>query len=148
MANWNPARALASGAAGALSLNVMHECTRLTVPNAPRVDIIGMRAVAGLARAAGRTPPEHLRATTLAADVAANTLYYSVVAAKGPEYALALGSVLGVAAGLGAVLLPPPMGLGSAEINRTRATQVMTAGMYAMAGLVAGAVYSALARRT
>lgn len=143
-----PAAALLSGAAGAISLNLLHEFTRNTMPHPPRVDIIGMRAVAKLARAAGTEPPEHLRNTALAGDLVSNSLYYSLVAAAGPENSIAVGALAGLAAGIGVLLLPPPMDLGDAEVNRTPATQVMAAGMYLAGGLIAGCLYSALAKRT
>src|SRR5689334_12102213 len=78
-----PAAALLSGAAGAISLNLMHECTRKTMPHPPRVDIVGMRAVASIARATGHEPPSHLRNTALVGDLAANTLYYSLAGLAG-----------------------------------------------------------------
>lgn len=138
--------ALLGGAAGAIALNFMHECSRKTVPDAPRMDIIGMRAMSELSRAAGFEPPRNLRTVTLGADVVANTLYYSAAALGGPTHAIALGTVLGLAGGIGGVLLPGPLGLGSAEANRTRSTQIMVVGMYATAGLLAGLIYKLAAK--
>jgi hypothetical protein len=139
--------ALLGGAAGAVSLNLMHECARKTVPNAPRVDIIGMRGVEKISTAMGLEPPRQLRTTTFAADLISNALYYSAVGARGRRNAVGLGAALGLAAGLGGVLLPEPMGLGGAEVNRTRSTQVMTVGMYFAAGCIAGGIYNLLAGR-
>jgi hypothetical protein len=140
-----PAASILSGAAGALSLNLIHEFTRRTVPHAPRVDIVGMHAVARLARAAGAEPPEHLRNTALAGDLVSNSLYYSLVGVAGRKNAVAAGALAGLAAGVGVLLLPPPLNLGDGEVNRTPATQVMAAGMYLAAGLIAGGVFRALA---
>jgi hypothetical protein len=137
--------AVLSGIAGAVSLNLMHECTRKTVPHAPRVDIVGMRAVAKIARAVGAEPPTELRKTALAGDLVANSIYYAGVAFGGKRNAVLIGAVGGLAAGIGALLLSPPMGVGDAEVNRTTPTQVMTAGLYLGAGLIAGAVYRSLA---
>ena len=50
-------RALGSGVAGAVALNVLHESARQVIPNAPRVDVIGKRAIAKPMRAAGLQPP-------------------------------------------------------------------------------------------
>ena len=143
-----PGAALVAGTAAAVSLNLMHECARLTIPNAPRVDVIGMRAVQKIADAMGVEPPERLRTVTFAADVVSNALYYSAVALKGADSAVVLGGALGLAAGVGGLLLPGPMGLGDEEVNRTVPTQAMTVGMYFAAGLIAGAVYRRLAGRT
>ena len=139
--------ALLAGAAGAVSLNLMHECARVTVPNSPRVDVIGMRALAAITRWLGSEPPEHLRTATFGADLLANSAYYSAVGLKGTDDSMLLGGALGLAAGVGAVLLPGPMGLGDAEVNRTPQTQAMTVGMYLAAGIVAGAVYRLTAGR-
>ncbi len=139
--------AVLSGVAGAVSLNLMHECTRVSMPHPPRVDIVGMRAVAKIARATGHEPPQELRKTAMAGDLVANSLYYGLVGLGGRRNALAIGAVGGLAAGIGALLLSPTLGVGDAEVNRTRGTQVMTAGMYFAAGLIAGAVYRSVSRR-
>lgn len=138
--------AILSGVAAAVSLNVMHECTRKTMPDAPRLDLVGMRALAKGVCALGGTPPEHLRAVTMAGDLASNALYYSAVALGGPERALTIGAVMGAAAGVGALALPGPLGLGSSAVNRTPQTQVMAAGMYFAAGLLAALVYRTITK--
>src|SRR3954449_4681977 len=131
----SPAASLLSGAIGAASLNVMHETLRKTMPHAPRVDIVGMRSVAKLARAAGTEPPEHLRSTALAGDVVSNALYYGLAGVFGRENALLTGACLGMAAGFGLLLLSPALGVGDAEVNRTPQTQIAAAGMYFGAGI-------------
>ncbi len=72
------AASLLSGAISAIGLNIIHETLRKTMPHPARVDIVGMRSVAKLARAAGTEPPEHLRSTALAGDIVSNALYYSL----------------------------------------------------------------------
>ena len=57
---------------------------------------------------------------------------------------MALGVALGLAAGVGAVLLPPQLGLSGATTGRTGATAALTVALYAAGGLVAGAAYRAL----
>lgn len=39
-----PLAALAGGAAGAAALTLLHETARQTVPDAPRMDVLGERA--------------------------------------------------------------------------------------------------------
>ncbi|MBC7925336.1 MAG: hypothetical protein H7039_06725 [Bryobacteraceae bacterium] len=138
--------ALLSGATAAISLNLMHECARQIMPDPPRIDVIGMRAVAKAARAMGFDPPENLRTTALAGDLLANTLFYSSVAAAGKSEAIVHGALAGFAAGIGTLLFPEPLGLGDAEVNRTPQTQAMAAGMYLVAGLIAGITYRTLTR--
>jgi hypothetical protein len=135
-----------AGVAGAVSVNLMHEITRQITPKAPRMDLVGMRAVARITDALDAPRPDNLRTATFVGDVVANSLYYSLVAAAGPREALAAGAILGAAAGFGGVLLPPPMGLGDEEVNRTPATQVLTVGMYLAGGLIAALTYRLVAK--
>lgn len=136
-------QALGSGLAGACALTLLHETTRRTVPNAPRMDVLGMRALAKLFGAAGADVPrgDTLHNLALGGDVAGNAAYYSLVGLAGRDNALACGALLGLAAGVGAVALPGPMGLGTSPSNRTTATQAMTVGLYLAGGLAAGLTY-------
>ena len=105
--------ALLSGLAGAAALTVLHETVRRVRSDAPRMDTLGRRAIAKSLEAAGlETPPEdQLQAVALDGDIVANTLYYSLACLGRPS--LARGAVLGAAAGLGALVLAPHMGLGT-----------------------------------
>ncbi|QJW98383.1 hypothetical protein [Frigoriglobus tundricola] len=141
--------AIASGAAGAVALNLAHEVTRHTVTDAPRMDVLGKRALAAGLRAVDTTPPGEpvLHAVVLGGDLVANSAYYSLVGLGGPDGATARGVLLGLAAGLGAVFLPGPLGLGTAPSRRTSQTALMTVGLYTLGGLVAGVTFGALAGR-
>lgn len=137
-------KALVSGLAGAVTLTLAHETLRRLVPEAPRMDVLGMRAIAKIMKKAGTQPPDGgaLRAWAMAGDVVSNSLYYSLAGTgKG---AWLRGGLLGAGAGAGAVLLPGPMGLGSDPSNRTNITRAMTVGLYLLGGLAAAAVGSAL----
>lgn len=135
-----------AGIAGAVAMNMAHEITRRVLPEAPRLDVVGMRALARISSAAGVAPPARLREATFAADLAANSLYFSLVGIASARRALPLGAFLGGAAGVGSVLLPPPMKLGAGEVNRTRTTEALTVGLYLAGGLVAALAYRALVR--
>jgi hypothetical protein len=108
------------------------------------MDIVGMRGIAATMRAIGQRPPSKLHETALVSDLVFNTAYYSAVGAAGRDKALSTGTLLGLGAGLGAVGLPQPLGLGVGPSDRTFATQLMTVGLYALGGLVAGAAYRAI----
>lgn len=140
-------KALGSGLAGAVALTAIHETARRVSPDAPRMDVLGMRAIAKSLRAAGGEPPDDdaLFNITLAGDIASNSLYYALVGLGDPKGAVARGALLGLAAGLGAVLLPGPLGLGTDASARTRETQLMTVAYYTAGGLVAGAAMQSLA---
>jgi hypothetical protein len=113
------------------------------------MDVLGMRAIAGSLRAAGQPPPpdDELHALALAGDIVSNSLYYSLVGVGRPEAALLRGTILGLAAGAGAVLLPEPLGLGRAPSARTTKTKVMTVGWYLAGGIAAAISYRLLAGR-
>jgi hypothetical protein len=64
-----------------------------------------------------------------------------------PDGAVTRGLLLGLTAGLGAVFLPGPLGLGTGPSRRTPRTAVMTVAWYALGGLVAAAVYRGLSDR-
>jgi hypothetical protein len=142
-------RALVSGAAGALALNALHETARRMIPHAPRMDVIGMRALAQALRGADQdVPPEdELFTWTLVGDLISNALYYSLVGLGSKDGIWFRGAALGAAAGVGGALLPPKLGLGHQPDEETPATQAMTVAWYLVGGLAAAAVASRLARR-
>lgn len=132
-------RPLLAGLAGATTLTLLHQSARRLSPDAPRLDLLGMHALADTIRAAGGDPPDEatLYRTTLAADLLSNTLYYAFVGTGAGAWRR--GALLGLAAGVGAVVLPPWAGLPSAPTNRTRATQLATVAWYTVGGLAAAA---------
>jgi hypothetical protein len=138
--------ALGGGLAGALSLTLLHEAARRVLPSAPRLDILGMRALAKSLRALEQPVPDQNRLHTAAliGDLISNTMYYSLVGAGEGAHARRRGALLGLAAGIGAVVLPVPLGLGRGPSRRTVATQMMTIGWYLAGGLVAGMVAESL----
>lgn len=138
-------KALGSGLVGACALTLIHETARRLAPEvAPRMDVIGMRAITKTMRAVDAEPPAPLHEAVLAGEIVSNSFYYSLVAAGSREDALRNGALLGLAAGLGAVFLPKPLGLGTQPTERTPATQLMTVAWYLAGGLAAAAAYKAL----
>ena len=139
--------AMGSGLAGALALTAVHETARQQVATAPRMDMLGMQAIEKGFRSLNAQPPEgkSLYEMALAGDLISNAMYYSMVAQGKPEDALRRGLMLGLAAGISAVVLPKPMGL-QPQINRTMATHAMTVGWYVLGGLAAGAAYQVLSK--
>lgn len=141
--------ALTAGTAGAVALTLLHESARQVVDEAPRMDLLGMRAIAsGLETAGAEVPSERpLRGLALAGDLVSNAAYYALVGTGRPEGAMTRGALLGLAAGVGAVVLPGPLGLGTAPSRRTPQTAIMTVAWYTFGGLVAGVVYRELGRK-
>lgn len=143
-ASW---KTLVTGLSGAAALTLTHEIVRQLVPSAPRMDRLGMDALSGGLRALGVSPPrgKRLRGITMAGDIASNALFYALARGKGHQSWLR-GAGLGLAAGLGAVVLPGLLGLPRRHASRTLQTKAMTVALYAAGGLVAAAMASFLDR--
>lgn len=141
--------ALEGGLAGAAALTLIHETLKKVSPNAPRMDLLGMNAIKkGLRYINAKTPDEReLYRWTLAGDLVSNALYYSVAGATTKAHPLVRGSLLGLAAGVGAIFLPRPMGLKPAYSSVNPKRSLMTLGLYVAGGLVAAAVMTALDKR-
>lgn len=141
--------ALLGGLAGATLLTLVHETTRQLVPTAPRMDLLGEQALSKLLTKAGQPVPEDdaLYAITMAGDVVSNALYYSVAGFGDPKTAPLKGTLLGLAAGIGAIALPGPLGLSEAPSKRTTETVIMTVALYTLGGLAAGVAMRLLNRR-
>ena len=138
---------LIGGFAGALALTLVHETARRLRPeDAPRMDVLGMRGLRKLLGKADAPVPDHdtLFNLTMAGDILSNGLYYSLIDTG--KQALPQGLLFGLAAGIGGVLLPGPLGLGTAPSGRTPQTKAMTIAWYTLGGVVAGAVGQALRR--
>src|SRR4051794_29397270 len=141
--------ALIGGAVGATTLTLIHETARRTVPDAPRMDTLGRRALSRGMEAVGLDPPrgETLQTSALAGDLVANTLYYALAGLGPADDAIERGGILGAVAGVGAIGLPPVMGLGSDASMATPGRAAMTLGLYLAGGIAAGVVISLLGRR-
>ncbi len=133
-------QALSSGLAGAVAVTLVHETARRFTPNAPRMDVLGMRAIAKGMFKINEQPPEgeELFRWSIVGDLVSNTLYYSLAGTGQQPWFK--GVLLGSLAGLGGVVLPGPLGLGTAPSGRTPQTKVMTVAWYLLGGLVTAAV--------
>lgn len=142
-------QAIGSGLVGALVLTLIHETARRIRPaDAPRMDVLGQRGLRRLLAAADAAQPDDDTAygLTMAGDVLSNGLYYSLVGTgRGVWWR---GAALGLAAGIGGVVLPGPLGLGEAPSNRTPQTKAMTVAWYMLGGLAAAGASQAWSRRT
>ncbi|QDK78001.1 hypothetical protein EXU85_05105 [Spirosoma sp. KCTC 42546] len=142
-------QSLGSGLVGACALTVLHETARQFIDEAPRADILGMRAIKKVMGTVDAEPPadEELHDWALGGDLVSNMLYYSLIGLAKPKDALLAGTALGAVAGVGAVGLPGPLGLGTAPSSRTPATAAMTIGWYLVGGLATAAAYRWLKRK-
>ena len=138
-----------AGAAGAAALTAVHQTARAVSDQAPRMDVLGKRALRAMARQAGApiSGSRDLERETLTGDLIANTAYYALIGAGRAEHVVARGLALGLLAGIGALLLPRPLGLGDPPNAHNPATQVMTVAWYVIGGITAASVLGRLASR-
>jgi len=135
---------LVSGITGAVALTLTHEIIRRYIPQAPRMDVLGMRAIARGMYHLNKRPPEEdkLFEYSIIGDLVSNSLYYMLTGTG--RHVWWRGTVLGLAAGVGGVVLPGPMGLGKEPSGRTNATKAMTVALYLLGGLTAAAISRSL----
>ena len=144
-----PIAAMGGGVAGAAAVTLIHESVKRIVPKAPRMDLLGMNAISKGLNAVGiKTPTDTtLFALALTGDLLTNSIYYSLAGIGNEKNLWLRSSLLGLAAGIGAVALPGPIGLEEKHSNRTTATKLMTVGLYVAGALVTTAVIKMLARK-
>lgn len=132
--------ALGGGIAGAVTLTLIHETVRRLNADAPRMDLLGMEAIAKILESADAKVPEgdKLFKITMAGDIFCNSIYYSLAGFGNEHQVILRGTLLGLAAGIGTVYLPKPLRLNTAPAGRTLQTRLMTVALYLIGGLVAG----------
>jgi hypothetical protein len=110
------------------------------------MDILGMRAIVKTMRKADAEPPRgnKLYWLAMAGDVISNAAYYSLTASEKSRNVWLKGTLLGLGAGLGAVTLPGPLGLGTQPSARTNTTKIMTVAWYLAGGLATAAAFQLL----
>jgi hypothetical protein len=138
-------RSMMAGATGAGALTLVHQVARTLTPYAPRMDVLGMRALRQAHDQLGLVPcsDRDLERQALAGDLLANSAYYSLVGAGSRDSVWARGLALGLVAGLGALMLPRPLGLGDPPHADRLDTKLMTIGWYVLGGLAAAAAFGA-----
>lgn len=142
--------ALAAGACGAAALTAVHQLARRVTDDAPRMDVVGERAIARSLelRGAAVPPQPRLHRWALAGDLMANSAYYSLIACGREPHVWRRAVALGLAAGAGALLLPRPLGLGDPPKSDHLANQIMTVAWYVVGALVAAAAGQVQRRRS
>lgn len=134
--------ALAGGLAGTITVASLHEALRRITPNAPRMDQLDIDLLRkGLKSMNKKLPAENeLQRWAVGGELLCDTAYFSMAAAGGRKKAWLSGALLGLAAGISAVVLPKSLGLPDESSNKTLGTKIMTVGLYLIGGLAAAAV--------
>src|SRR5215831_7000582 len=133
---------IAGGVAGTVAVASMHEALRRVTPDAPRMDILDMDLIRkGLTSLHREVPAEEqLQRWAVGGELLCDSAYYGLTGIGSKKGIWGRGVLLGLIAGVTAVVLPKPLGLPTEPSNKTLGTQLMTIGLYLMGGLVAAAV--------
>ncbi len=137
------------GLVGAAALTLLNKTTEKLDKSAPHLDLLSLNAVAKVVKGSGVKQvfsgiPMN---AALAGDLFSNTLYYGLASGKTPKDTFVRGSLLGAAAGLGALLLAKPLGLDERAAAASTTTKAMTLAWYVLGGVVAATVISLLDKR-
>lgn len=137
---------LLAGLGGALALNILHESLKKKYPDMPRIDLLGEEALQKGMGYFGHSieNPATLYKATLAGDIVSNTLYYSAIGSGSKHTVWAKAISLGLAAGVGAVTLPKPLGLNPEPVARNSKVKALTIGYYLAGALVTAALLRAM----
>ncbi len=137
---------LLAGLGGALALNIIHESLKHYDSSMPRIDLLGEEALQKSLNyfGTGIEDEDNLYKATLASDVISNALYYSVIGAGSKKNVWARAAVVGLAAGVGAVTLPKPMGLNPEPVTKTQKSRTLTVAYYLAGALVTAGLVKVL----
>ena len=136
------------GLAGAVTLTATHQLLQKFITNAPRMDLLGEEALEKMTdKMDVVVDDDTLYNVTLAGDIAGNTLYYSLAGIGSNKHTCTRGSLLGVAAGIGGVILPKYLGLNNKHSDKTLETKLLTVGLYTLSGAVAGSIIKCLGKK-
>ncbi|WP_166668174.1 hypothetical protein [Epilithonimonas xixisoli] len=126
-----------AGLGGAIALNLLHEIIRNNFDNVPEVNKVGEEALnKSLEKVDLKiTDKDQFYLATLAGDVISNGVYYASTATSG------FNIVSGLAAGIGAVVLPKNMGLDDSPVAETTQKKIMTVGYYLFGAIVTKLIY-------
>lgn len=125
-----------AGLGGAIALNILHEIVRKNCNNVPHINELGEEA---LQKATDGTSleisdPNKLYAATLAGDIVSNAIYYGTTATNH-------NFTSGLAAGLGAIVLPKKLGLDDSPVAENNKKKIMTVGYYLFGAIVTKLIY-------
>lgn len=143
------AKNLLAGLGGAIALTILHESLKHIDPDMPRIDLVGEEALQKTLHGFGThiSSPSQLYNATLGADLISNSLYYSAICSGKQENVWTKAIVSGLAAGIGAVTLPKPMGLNDEPVAKSTQTKILTVGYYVAGALVTAGIVSLLNKK-
>ena len=138
-----------AGAAGAAALTLLDQAGRQLFEDAPRMDVLGERTIAAARQHLGMADAStaELHREALAGDLVSHAMYFAMVGTGTSAQVWGRGLTLGLVAGVGALTLPPQLGLGDPPSMESPRTRALTLAYFLAGGLVAAAVSDNLQRR-
>jgi hypothetical protein len=138
------------GLAGACALTLINQAVAKIDKKAPRLDLLGMNAVAKFVKSPKSAPVivQKLLPRAVTNDLISNTLYYALASGSSKKQTVIRGLLLGLGAGIGAVALPKSDGVDATGTNPSRKTQALTIVWYVLGGLIASAAINAIEEQT
>ena len=140
---------LGSGLVGAASVTLLNHLAKRYLPQAPRLDILGLQLARVAFNKARIDPPRGLplKIVALVGDLVSNSIFYGLVGLGKPKTAWLRGGALGLAMGVGAVTLPPALGASNDTTARTPVMKAKTISWYVVGGLLAALTFAASHRK-
>jgi len=139
---------IVAGLGGAIALNLLHESLKRKDKDMPRVDVLGEEALQKSLNYFDMsiTNEDTLYRATLAGDIISNALYYATIGNGGPQNVFPRALAYGLAAGVGAITLPEPLGLDEKPVTKTNKTKALTVGYYLFGALITAAIIKAVSK--
>ncbi|RYD83865.1 MAG: hypothetical protein EOP54_32900 [Sphingobacteriales bacterium] len=115
----------------------------------PRVDLLGEEALQKTMAYFGSEIKDEdtLYKATLAGDVISNAMYYSMIGNGDTKHIFTRAVVYGLAAGVGAITLPEPLGLDPEPVAHSQKTKAFTVGYYVAGALVTGLILKSFGKK-
>ena len=130
---------IGAGLAGSAALTLANEVAHRVAPEAPRLDVLGMRAIVRGMRVAGEAELPRGRTVPLLAllgDLTLNSVFYGWAVGRRPG-AWLRGALAGAGAGVCVAVLGPRLGLNETTGYHWGRKLAMV-GLYALGGMAAG----------
>ena len=137
-----PTFGLGAGLVGAASVTLLNHLAKRYLPQAPRIDILGLQLARVAFNKARLDPPMGLPIKIVAltlATLVSNSLFYGLVGIGKPKTAWLRGGALGLAMGVGAVTLPSALGASDDTTARTPMMKARTIRMVRCGRFACGA---------
>ena len=143
----NTMNSIVAGGVGATSLTLIHEAARHFIPNSPRVELLGMRAIRKFAlRPLGLQPTRDQEyMLSIALDLISNGANYALILALGDnkrKNVFGRALLYGMTTGVATLAVPSILKIKAQPTRNHAATVAMTIAWYTLGALAAAALFN------